>query len=98
MATAAFVTSQLTSGDDTVSVRVIDDKGNITQSAFSVSLSSLSPMNNSPSDVNSDGLINFQDMGIVASNFGKVGLNSADVNRDGIVNIQDLVLVGWCVR
>ena len=92
-ATAAFVTSQLTSGDDTVSVRVIDDKGNITQSAFSVSLSSLSPMNNSPSDVNSDGLINFQDMGIVASNFGKVGLNSADVNRDGIVNIQDLVLV-----
>ena len=44
-------------------------------------------------DVNGDGIINIQDLVLVASNLGKSGQNSADVNGDGLVNIQDLVLV-----
>ena len=44
-------------------------------------------------DVNGDGIVNIQDLVIVASNLGKTGQNAADVNGDGQVNIQDLVLV-----
>ena len=44
-------------------------------------------------DVNSDGIVNIQDLVLVASNLGKAGQNAADVNGDGVVNIQDLVLV-----
>ena len=44
-------------------------------------------------DVNSDGIVNIQDLVLVAGQFGKTGKNSADVNGDGVVNIQDLVLV-----
>ena len=44
-------------------------------------------------DVNGDGIVNIQDLVLVASNLGKTGQNAADVNGDGVVNIQDLVLV-----
>ena len=44
-------------------------------------------------DVNGDGMVNIQDLVLVASNFGKRGQNTADVNGDGVVNIADLVLV-----
>ena len=44
-------------------------------------------------DVNGDGVVNIQDLVLVASNLGQSGSNPADVNGDGIVNIQDLVLV-----
>ena len=44
-------------------------------------------------DVNGDGLINIQDLVMVASQLGQTGENKADVNGDGFVNIQDLVLV-----
>ena len=44
-------------------------------------------------DVNGDGIVNIQDLVLVAANLGKTGQNAADVNGDGIVNIQDLVLV-----
>ena len=44
-------------------------------------------------DVNTDGVVNIQDMVLVASNFGKTGENVADVNNDGVVNIIDLTLV-----
>ena len=44
-------------------------------------------------DVNGDGVVNIQDLVLVASNLGQSGSNLADVNDDGIVNIQDLVLV-----
>ena len=46
-----------------------------------------------PADVNEDGIVNIQDLVLVASSFGQTGENAADVNGDGIVNIQDLVLV-----
>ena len=44
-------------------------------------------------DVNGDGVVNIQDLVLVASRFGQTGENTADVNGDGVVNIQDLVLV-----
>ena len=44
-------------------------------------------------DVNGDGIVNIQDLVLVASSFGKTGQNAADVNADGVVNIADLVLV-----
>ena len=44
-------------------------------------------------DINGDGIVNIQDLVLVAGRLGQSGANSADVNGDGIVNIQDLVLV-----
>ena len=44
-------------------------------------------------DVNGDGIVNIQDLVLVASRFGKIGENDADVNGDNIVDIVDLVLV-----
>ena len=44
-------------------------------------------------DVNGDGIVNIQDLVLVASNLGQTGENRADVNGDSVVNIQDLVRV-----
>ena len=44
-------------------------------------------------DVNGDGVVNIQDLVLVAGQLGQTGQNDADVNGDGAVNIQDLVLV-----
>ena len=44
-------------------------------------------------DVNNDGIVNIQDLVLVASNFGQMGANAADINADGVVNITDLVKV-----
>ena len=45
------------------------------------------------SDVNSDGIVNIQDLVFVTQHFGGTGDLTADVNKDGIVNIQDLTQV-----
>ena len=44
-------------------------------------------------DVTGDGILNIQDLVLVASNFGKTGKSTPDINGDGIVNIVDLILV-----
>ena len=44
-------------------------------------------------DVNEDGVVNIQDLVLVASSLGKTGPNTADVNADEIVDIRDLVKV-----
>ena len=43
-----------------------------------------------PADLNGDGVVNIQDLVIVASALGKT---EPDLNGDGVVNIQDLVIV-----
>ena len=47
----------------------------------------------SVADVNRDGIVNIQDLVMIASQFGQEGRDGADVNRDGIIDILDLVLV-----
>ncbi len=44
-------------------------------------------------DVNRDGVVDFQDLMLVAADLTKIGEYAADVNEDGAVNIADLVLV-----
>ena len=44
-------------------------------------------------DLNHDGIVNIQDLVLVASQFGTTGPSAADLNGDNTVNIQDLVLV-----
>ena len=47
-----------------------------------------------PWDVNGDGMVNIQDLVLVASEFGQSGESlKGDVNGDGSVNVLDLVLV-----
>ena len=46
------------------------------------------------SDINGDGVVNIQDLTLVAAQFGQTGEDTpADVNGDDVVDIQDLVLV-----
>ncbi|MYF55439.1 WD40 repeat domain-containing protein [Candidatus Poribacteria bacterium] len=45
------------------------------------------------SDINADGVVDVQDLVLVAADFGKMGEYKTDVNGDGKVNIQDLVVV-----
>ena len=49
-------------------------------------------------DVTGDGIVNIQDLVLIASSFGQTGEISADVNGDGVVNIADLVLVAGALR
>ena len=52
------------------------------------------PPPSTPWDVNDDGIVNIQDLVLVASEFGQSGeALEADVNDDGTVNVLDLVLV-----
>ncbi len=44
-------------------------------------------------DLNGDGVVNIQDLTLVALNFGETGDNLADVNDDQVVDIVDLTLV-----
>ena len=44
-------------------------------------------------DVNADGVVDVQDLVVVAQRYGQTGTNRADVNGDGVVNIDDLILV-----
>ena len=44
-------------------------------------------------DLNHDGVVNIQDLVLIASQFGATGPSAADLNGDNTVNIQDLVLV-----
>ncbi|MXZ01280.1 T9SS type A sorting domain-containing protein, partial [Candidatus Poribacteria bacterium] len=42
-------------------------------------------------DVNNDGIVNIQDLVLVASSLGQTGTNVADVDENGVVDIRDLV-------
>ena len=44
-------------------------------------------------DLNNDGIVNIQDLVLVASQFGTTGITAADLNGDNTVNMDDLLLV-----
>ena len=44
-------------------------------------------------DVNGDGVVDVNDLVIVAQQYGKTGTNTADVNRDRVVDVYDIILV-----
>ena len=88
--TAEFITTELTSDNDTVVLRIIDVNGNFTEGRFPIDTTAL-PKHTE--DVNGDGVVNIQDLVIIASNLGQMGRNIGDINEDGVVNILDLVLV-----
>ena len=48
-------------------------------------------------DANNDGVVDIQDLVLVASNYGQTGTNSADINGDGVVNINDLTTVAGAI-
>ena len=48
-------------------------------------------------DVNGDGVVDVNDLVIVAQQYGKTGTNDADVNGDEIVNVDDFILVAAAV-
>ena len=49
-------------------------------------------------DINRDGIVDINDLVLVAANFGKTGENLADVNGDGVVNIADLIAVAAAIN
>ena len=44
-------------------------------------------------DVNRDGIVDVNDLIVVAQRYGRTGSNTADVNGDEIVNVDDFILV-----
>ncbi len=48
-------------------------------------------------DVNRDGIVDVNDLIVVAQRYGRTGSNAADVNGDEIVNVDDFILVAAAV-
>ena len=97
--TVEFVTTQLTPQIEEVTLSVIDVRGHMSRNTFDIDVPSLTEaVPQLVVDVNGDGIVNIQDLVLVAGQFGETGKNSADVNGDGVVNIQDLVLVAGALR
>ena len=91
--TVEFVTA-LTPDTERVGLQIIGIDSSSTIERFPIDVASLTEA--APqlvADVNGDGIVNIQDLVLVAGQFGETGKNGADVNGDGVVNIQDLVLV-----
>ena len=97
--TVEFVTA-LTPDTESVSLQIIGiDGGRSDSESFPIDVASLTEA--APqlvADMNGDGIVNIQDLVLVAGQFGETGKNGADVNGDGVVNIQDLVLVAGALR
>ena len=89
----AFTTTEVTPGFATeVTLRVIDVYGNFMQETYPISANDVAYV-----DVNGDGVMDVDDLVMVASHFGTAAVRGTDpnpdVNNDGVVNRQDLLLV-----
>ncbi len=91
--TIAFSAVPVVSGQE-VTLQVIDVHGNIAKQTFSIGATGGVQV---VGDINGDGVVNIQDLVLVANAFGQTGQQPADVNGDGIVNIADLVKVAGAI-
>ena len=75
-----------------VTLQVIDVHGNITRQTYPLRADDMAQV-----DVNRDGVVDVEDLVLVASHFGKRAVHQAnlnpDVNNDGFVDREDLLLV-----
>ena len=78
----------LRKGDDLI-IKIMDIHGNFTVK----NLNNITLPLPIIVDINADGMVNIQDLVLVAARLGETWEGAEDVNRDGVVNIQDLVLV-----
>ena len=74
---------------DGVGIQIMDIHGNRTRQTIDAITLPLPIV----VDINADGVVNIQDLVLVASRLGDMWEGAEDVNRDGVVNILDLVLV-----
>ena len=91
--TIAFSAVPVGSGQE-VTLQVIDVHGNIAKQTFSIGTTGGVQI---VGDINGDGVVNIQDLVLVANAFGQTGQQPADVNGDDIVNIADLVKVAGAI-
>ena len=88
-----FITTRLTTRPTTeVTLQVIDVYGNVTRQTYPLSAADIAQV-----DVNRDGVVDVEDLVLVASHFGRrVGRwtnPNPDINKDGVVDREDLLLV-----
>ena len=86
-----FTTTEVTPGFATeVTLRVIDVYGNFRQETYPIGVNDVAYV-----DVNSDGVVDVDDLVLVASHFGRAVVRGSapDLNNDGLVNREDLLLV-----
>ena len=78
-------------GNNKIEIRWIDTYGNI--GSRNLPSNRIVVLSDEALDVNGDGIINIQDLTVVAAHFGQLGKNQADVNGNGVVDIKDILLV-----
>ena len=88
-----FTTTEFTAGPTAaVELHVIDVNGRFAQETYPIRRNAVAHV-----DVNSDGIVDVDDLVMVASKFGSIVVRAAspnpDVNNDGSVNREDLLLV-----
>ena len=88
-----FTTTEFTADlTAAVELHVIDINGFLAQETFPIIRNDIVRV-----DVNNDGIVDVEDLVIVASKFGSSAIRGAfpnpDVNNDGVVNREDLLLV-----
>ena len=88
-----FITTRLTTHPTTeVTLQVIDVYGNVTRQTYPLRAADIAQV-----DVNRDGVVDVEDLVLVASHYRKRAVRGAnpnpDVNRDGFVDREDLLLV-----
>ena len=64
---------------------------------ITVGITSRSAPTTAKEDVNRDGVVDVQDLVIVAQRYGHTGMDVADINGDKVVNVDDFILVAAAV-
>ena len=88
-----YIVAFLVSEPSIIGLEFVENASVSSSVLFSVGLFSPTSSESLKGDVNGDGVVNIQDLVLVASNYGQTGENVADINGDGIVHIIDMIIV-----